>query len=233
MKKLITLIAMLAIAGIASADFADGDFSAQSIIAVSSIGNGDTAYDYGSSGPGEYDDDIQWMQSDASWTTVASGGQSGGYANLAGAGRAMAQTWTDSATYTGTDYTLEFWVYVDVATTDGELNVNVVGLGDPWATVSWRSEIALRNEGLAAQVFPLATDHASESGVIVGTRTVDVTGAMGWTKFTLDLDFASGYEFVGVSFGGGVGTGGGNIGIDSVQIVGGASATQGSVFIVK
>ncbi len=231
MKKLITLIAMFVIAGVASAALVDGDFSAQTILALTDgdnpVGNGNAEYAYS-----EFDENLNWLQADHSyWDLQASGGQSGGYASFDGNefGRMLTQTWQDSASSTGTGWELSFYVNVDIAQANSQLDVDVVGLDDLWSTRSWNARMSMRNYGVTSASFPLNSNDSRDLGYILGSTTVDVTGAMGWTKYTISgIDLGAGYEYISLVFSANSDeTAGAVIGLDTVAFAVPEPATVG------
>ena len=204
MKKLTILLVVGLMAAPATAGLVDGGFTAQTITrltetsggAADGVGDFDTSYDRS-----EFDDNIEWMQSDNHWEISATGGQSGAFAWFDGtAGRWLSQTWLDNSATTGTGWELSFYVNVTDADAGAILNVAVVGLDSPWHG-SWDDQIGHRVHTTAG-AYPLVSEGSGRTGVAVLDTSVDVTGAMGWTKFTFSgIDLGTGYDHLSIGFG--------------------------------
>ncbi len=189
MKKLITLIAMLAIAGIATADLIpDGDFAAGTISQKDYVGN------FGTLDDGWYQNNnaVTWDVSGNDLTRIASV-ESGGL-------RGAAQIWTTRAADLGTSLKLQFDYSIANAGADADFEVVLysytrisgTGFGSADRLYLYQNTLPAGDQFTIAELgrFEL-TDTAASSAIGQLTGSFDTTGIDHLAVRIIANDFAS------------------------------------------
>ena len=213
MKKLITLIALVAIAGVATADLVDGSFSGT---AAGLESNGIKITSHLNDG----------------WVFTAAQTIVGGAALQTEAGKwggnqyAIGQVWED-ATLGATDR-VTFDVTVDgysASLTDARMRIEIFGISDPSAWASWEA-LTLNNSDAV---------HTGITAVSIMDELVDIQAGVGsYSTAAIDLSGYGTYA-IRISTRSPSDTSGATIQFDNVSIGSGAGPApeSGSLFVIK
>jgi len=196
MKRIIMLIAMFAIAGIASAGLITDSGLDGALVDVSNLGDLDGYYEYG-----EYTGEQWIMDSGVS--------DMGSYFEINTSGtRAFGMVVDDNQATSGAGWsmTADLNDVGGTMTDSQEIVLRVFGLNDPWHG-SWDNRISAVNWNVVNGASVLG-----EVTIAQGDIAND-----GWSTHTMALDFdGSSYEYIAVAV---VGRGALTLGVDNVDIV--------------